>query len=237
MSKARTTLYPNGVSNADANTFSALENLRTLDNFKYFGIADDFDQGFLATLWSVAGDGTEVVALAAGHGGILSIATGGTDTNNASLTAEALNILFSTTKELWFRATLEADVVSDSTLYAGITDGAADPVNNLPEDGIFFRKDDGDASIDFIVRSGDAEVVTELALGTIVAATVMELAFHYDGQGGLRAYIDDALVYDQRLAAAALPAAVLMTGQVFVETGATAAVTVLLDNLLAQAER
>jgi hypothetical protein len=65
----------------------------------------------------------------------------------------------------------------------------------------------------------------------------MELAFHYDGAGRLNAYIDDVQVYSALLAPASLPDAVLMTGQAFVETGATAAVTVLLDNLLAQAER
>ena len=237
MSKTRTTLFPNGVTNADPNTFSALENLRTSDNFKYFGIVDDFDRGFLATLWTVAGDGTEVVALAAGAGGVLSIATGGTDTNNAQLSAEALNILFATDKELWFRTTLRMNDVTDSVLFAGITDGAADPVNDLPEDGIFFRKDDADANIDFIVRKGDAEVVTSLALGTIVINVDMELAFHYDGVGGLRAYIDDELVFNETVTAALLPDAVLMTGQLFVETGKTGAVTVLADNLLALAER
>ena len=237
MPTPRTTLFPNGVSNASPNTFSALENLRTLDNFKYFGIADDFDRGFLSTLWTVAGDGTEVVALAAGAGGILSIATGGTDTNNAQLSAEALNILFATNRELWFRTTLQMDDVTDSVLFAGITDGAADPVADPPEDGIFFRKDDADASIDFIVRKTDAEVVTSLALGTIVINTDMELAFHYDGTGLMRVYIDDALVLTQTLTAALLPDLVLMTGQLFVETGKTGAVTVLADNLLALAER
>ena len=237
MTKARVTLFPNGVTNASPNTFSALENLRTLDNYRYHGISDNFDRGYTALEWSQAGVGTEVVAVAAGAGGILSIATGTTDEDNASLQAAALNILFDTSKELWYRSKLQVDDATLAAIFAGITDGAADPIADLPEDGIFFRKDEGDLLIDFVVRSGDAEVVLAAAVGTIADDVDVELAFHYDGQGGLRAYVDDALVFsNQALTAALLPAAVLMTGAFFVENGEAAARTVLMDYFLALGE-
>jgi hypothetical protein len=236
MSKARTTLFPNGVTNAEANTFSALENLRTSDNYRYHGISDNFDRGFTALEWGVIGVGTEVLGIVDGAGGVLSIATGTTDEDNASLQAAGLNILWDNAKEAWFRTKIQVDDATLAAIFAGITDGAADPIADLPEDGIFFRKDEGDLLIDLVVRSGDAEVVVELGVGVIADDVDVELAFHYDGVGGLRAYVDDALVFNETLVAAELPAAVLVSGNFFVENGEAAARTVLMDYLLALGE-
>jgi hypothetical protein len=237
MSKARVTLFPNGVSNALPNTFSEQENLRTADNYRYHGISDNFDRGFTALEWGVIGVGTEVLGIVDGAGGVLSIATGTTDEDNASLQAAGLNILWDNAKEVWFRTKIQVDDATLAAIFAGITDGAADPIADLPENGIFFRKDEGDLLIDLVIRSADAEVVLAAAVGVIADDVDVELAFHYNGVGGLRAYVDDALVFDnQALTAALLPVAVLMSGNFFVENGEAAARTVLMDYLLALGE-
>lgn len=56
-------------------------------------------------------------------------------------------------------------------------------------DGIYFRKDDGDALIDFVVIK-DSVATTVTGIATLVADTYITLAFEYDGYGAVIPWVD-----------------------------------------------
>ncbi len=77
---------------------------------------------------------------------------------------------------------------------------------SAPSDGIWFRSDDGDALIDFVVRIDAADAVAATSLATHVDDTFVTLGFYYDGVTTVKAYVNDVEVGSYTLTAAQLAA-------------------------------
>ncbi len=91
MSKARTTLFPNGVSNASPNTFAALANLRIGDPTKYHVLFEDFDE-FDTTFDWVDTSATGSAALTDADGGEIVLTT--TAVNNDFVSVQRIGESF-----------------------------------------------------------------------------------------------------------------------------------------------
>jgi len=235
MSKARSTLYPNGVSNASPNTFEGLANLRMPDQTKYHTFFDDFNT-YLASDWTVTETGSATQALTDAEGGALLVTNAAADNNVSAQQLVAEGFSYEAAKELWFKAKLQVNDATESDLILGLwIKTATAPIATPPTDGIFFRKDDGDTNIDFVLAKDSTETESS-AIGTLADATDIELAFHYDGAGTFKAYIDDVLVATQTTLTN-VPDDELLTVGFAIQNGAAAAKTLTLDYILACKER
>jgi hypothetical protein len=129
-------------------------------------------------------------------GGILRLTTDALDNDSCELQKLGESWKLATGKALWFETkinlvTAAKHIQSDVLVGLCITDSTLFP--GLMSDGVYFRKDDGDANFDFVTRKNAAETVT-LAVGTLAAATSVKLSFFFDGAGTIYAYIAGLLV-------------------------------------------
>ncbi len=224
------TRYPNGVTNAFDNAI--FTNLKIPDRTIYHEFVDDFDK-YTAAQWSVGGVNPVAPALAAGDGGILSMATTGAsgDSNYVQQAANAFFVVAG--KKMFFRARAQVD---DATL-AQFSLGLQIPVaaNNFltPADGIYIRKPAADTNVYLVSRVGSVETLSA-ALGVITAGTQFEVSFAYDGQGNIAAALNG------QVKASITPAAITAVGlrvTAGVQAGSAVARTMLLDQLVAFKER
>jgi hypothetical protein len=199
MSKARSTLFPNGVSNATPLSFEGLANLRFDDPTKYHSFWDDFDRYNVTTGedWTITATGAGVDDVADGDGGLLVLTNAAADNDSLFVQNRVETFFFEVGQELWWKCRFQVDDATLADVIMGLWIATAtDPIDTPPTDGIFFRKDGGDDDIDFILRKDDA-ATEELAVGTLVDDVDIELAFHYDGVGTFEVYVDDSLVFEQ----------------------------------------
>jgi hypothetical protein len=85
----------------------------------------------------------------------------------------------------WTITTTEAGAGDATEAISNATNGVLLITNATPlavTDGIYFRKDDGDANIDFVVVK-DSTATTQTAATTLSDDTWTTLTFHYDGSG------------------------------------------------------
>lgn len=222
--------YPNGLTNKFENDIFA--NLKIPDVSCYHALYEDFDV-YTAAQWSVGGVNPVAPALAAGDGGILSMATTGAsgDSNYIQQAANAWTIAAG--KKFFFRARAQVD---DATL-ALVALGLQIPVagNNFltPADGIFIRKPAADTNVYLVSRVGSVETLSA-ALGTITAGTQFEVSFAYDGQGNIAAALNG------QVRASITPASITAVGlrvTAGVQANSAVARTMLFDQLVAYKER
>jgi hypothetical protein len=196
---------------------------------------DDFDK-YLATDWiittaeSQAGDATEAVANA--KNGVLVITNDDRDDDNDFFQHANETFKFTAGKQTWFKVRAKASDVTQSDLVFGlqITDTAPLAVT----DGVFFRKDDGAATIDvFVVK--DSTTTTAAAVATMVADTFIELAFYYNGKDSVEFFVNDVKV--ATLATTNLPDDEEMTISFGIQNGAVGAKVLSVDYILVAEER
>jgi hypothetical protein len=178
-----TTRYPNGVTNADPNT--TLAEFGMPDPTKYHVWFDDFDN-YLAAEWvrTATGAGTTVINTGA-DGGILLTTNAAADNdavyyqmseNAAAGSAETWK--FVEGKKLWFKARLKVSDITQSDFVMGLQITDTTPLD--ASDGVFFRKDDGDSDLDFVIVK-DSTATTKTMSGLLANDTYIVLGFYYDG--------------------------------------------------------
>jgi hypothetical protein len=60
-------------------------------------------------------------------------------------------------------------------------------------DGVYFRKDDGDTDLDFVVIK-DSTATTTTVAGLLADATYITLGFYYDGVSAIKIYANGDLI-------------------------------------------
>lgn len=190
MSKTRTTLFPNGVSNASPNTFAALANLRLLDPTKYHTYFNDFDT-YNAAEWNVEEVGVAVQTLNNLDGGNLAILNAGADDNSSFQQLVGESFLWASNREMWFAARFATPDATQTDIVMGLQILDTTPLD--VSDGIFFIKNDGADTVDFVIEKANTPTIT-VAVATLVDAIGIVLAWHYDGIGTFTVYADDVLV-------------------------------------------
>ena len=157
---------------------------------------DDFDN-YTAADWTITETGTGTRAVQNETGGVLKITNGASDDdanflqwsgNTLALTAETWK--FVTGKPLYFGARVKLSDATQSDFVFGLQITDTTPL--AVSDGVYFRKDDGDAYLDFVV-------IKDSTASTATAAYTMDTSYHnleayYDGGSYFTAYVDGVAV-------------------------------------------
>jgi hypothetical protein len=180
------TNFPGGVTNAAP--YQAMAKAGTPDPSWSQLYHNEFNT-YIATDLTTTLVGAGTTALVAESGGVLlsTTAAGIADANYHQLPVAGFAI--TPGSQLFFKARLKMDSATLSTVFAGLIIQSATPL--AAADGLYFLKATGAAT--WVLRSsvGGVNVDTVIPVGLVaVANTWIEVAFYYDGQGNVAAYIN-----------------------------------------------
>lgn len=228
------TRFPGGgVTNATpSGTFG---NFGAMDPTKYHVYFNDFDT-YVAADWTIttteagAGDATE--ALTNADGGVLLITNDAADDDADFFQKVGESFKFTSGKQLWFVARFKVSDATQSDFVMGLQITDTTPL--AVTDGVYFRKDDGDANLDFVVIK-DSTATTATAATTISNDTYVKVGFYYDGVSSIEYFVDDVKLGTS--VTTNLPDDEELTISFGIQNGAAAAKTMSLDYIGAMKER
>lgn len=230
---SKPTRYPRGVTNATLQT--TLHNFLALDPTRAHVYFDDFDT-YTAGQWTIttteegAGDATE--ALANEDGGVLLITNDAADNDADFFQKVGESFKFAAGKRLWFKARFKVSDATQSDFVMGLQITDTTPL--AVSDGVYFRKDDGDALLDFVVIK-DSAATTSTGVATVADATYLVVGFEYNGVDAIHIYINDARVGSS--AVTNLPDDEELTISFGIQNGEAVAKTMSVDYIFAAKER
>ena len=232
-----TTNFPNGISTADRGT--ELERLILPDPTQAHVYFNDFTT-YVAGDWTITttegGTGDASEALTNVAGGALLITNDDADNDSDEFQLAVESFKFASGKKSWFKTRFKVSDATQSDWIIGlcITDTT---LIDAVSDGVYFKKDDGDASIDFALElNGSATEASGIA--TQSDDTFVTLGWYFDGDttNGIKYYVDGThkgtqttmtnLCTDEELAVSFA-----------LQNGAAAAKTMTLDYIYAAQER
>lgn len=184
-----TVRFPAGVSNASKG--STLAAMGMLDPTLFHTWFDDFDK-YTAADWTItttetgAGSATEAVGNI--DGGVLVVTNDAADNDADFFQLVAETFKFVAGKELWFKARFKVSDVTQSDFVMGLQITDTSPL--AVSDGVYFRKDDGDAILDCVTIK-DSAATTESLSGLLANDTYVTMGFHYDGKSGIEWFVND----------------------------------------------
>ncbi len=164
------------------------------DPTKYITDFVDFNT-YAAGDWTVTetqAGATQALSSANGPGGVLLLTNSAADNDVNQLQRAVEAFKFTSGKQTWFRARLKVSDATQSDVYVGLIITDTDLVGGIT-DGVYFRKDDGDAQWD-IVSLMNSSGTSSTNIGTLVADTYVVLGFYYDGGTTVEAWIDGTKV-------------------------------------------
>lgn len=218
------------------------ENRPRTDFFEYF---NDFliTSAYTAGDWTITNGGSPTIAVDVDDvGGMLSIATGGTDTNSSSHQSKIEAFKFVSGKALEFEASFTLDDVVDSIFMLGLAITDTTPLDAT--DRLVFKKEDTEHTLSFQCTKDGSTVSTVDDFVTLVNGTQVKVGFYYDGSVAAEAGVGsaptiDVYLNDKRVGAVPITNApdTEMCITAHVVTGKTGAVTAKLDYIRAIQER
>ena len=171
-----TTRFINGVTNVTKqNVLGQYKNLDPSINHELF---DDFDT-YNAADWTVTTVGTSTEALANEDGGVLALTNSAADDDSVFLQKASASFLMELGKKTFFKARFKLLDATESDAVIGLQITDATPLDVT--DGVFFRKDDGDANLDFVVEKDDT-ATEATAITTLENDTYITVGFAFDGK-------------------------------------------------------
>lgn len=223
------TRFPSGVSTA-SNHGLPFE-LPYPDPAKYIYEFDDF-HSYTAAQWTVTETQAGATqAAASGFGGWLLLTNSAADDDVISLQKAIKAYQLTAGKKTFFEVRFKTSDATQSDLLFGLVITDTTPLSHT--DGIVFRKDDGDANIDFAsVKNSAGEA--ETAIATLVSDTFMKLGFFYDGKD-IHLYVNDVKV--KIIRDAVIPDDELLHPTLHLQNGEAVAKTLTIDYFLAAQER
>lgn len=200
---------------------------------------DDFDN-FEADQWVNTPVGTTPTqAISNADGGVLLLTMAATDDSSTSLqwsgddnAGVTETFRFAVGKRMFYKVRFQVSdaLQSDFVLGLQITDTTPLAVS----DGVYFRKDDGDTNLDFVVIKASV-ATTATAFATAANATWTELAFHYDGKSGIEYFKDGRKIGTS--AVTTLPDTEELTISIHMQNGEAVAKTMSIDYIFVAKER
>lgn len=138
-----------------------------------------------------AGGGDATEALTQGQGGALLITNDAADNDNDffQLVGEAFKFVVG--KKTWFKTRFKVSDVTQSDFVIGLQITDTTPL--AVTDGVYFRKDDGDTDLDFVVIK-DSTATTTTVSSLLANNTYITLGFYYDGASSIKIYADGVLI-------------------------------------------
>jgi len=172
---------------------------QTVPRTDYFEFFNDFTRptDYDTNDWTLtkveAGAGSHSAAIGNLAGGILVSTNDAADDDGAFFQSTKELFKYDAAKALEFEIRFKLSDVTQSDFIAGLVITDTTPLAN--SDGIFFRKNDGDAIPDFVVCKNGTETVTELP-AALVNDTYVKLGFYYDGNTAhkLQIFVNDIRV-------------------------------------------
>jgi len=192
---------------------------------------NDFDT-YTAAEWVVTETGTATQVLADEDNGALLITNSAADDDASFSQKVGESFLMETGKKAWFEARFKVSDATQSDFVFGLQITDTTPL--AVTDGIYFRKDDGDANIDFVVIK-DSVATTETALTVAVDDAYIKLGFYYNGVDAVVAFVDG--VQTASLAVTNLPDDEILTVSFGIQNGEAVAKTMTVDYILAAKAR
>lgn len=207
------TNFPDGVTNAAADTL--LGSYGAPDPAKFIEQFDDFFSFSGATTganfdWVITTNAAGVVTVTDANAGVITVSNvtvtedlftwiqwhGGNLTTDVAETWR-----LAAGKQSWFKAKFSLADVLQSDIIVGLVTANVTPFTAVV-DGIYFEKVDGSAALN--LKLTKASVSTTVAVATMVAATMIEVGFHYDGVSKVSAWVNGQRV-NQTLVMTNLP--------------------------------
>lgn len=201
-----------------------------LDATVYF---NDFLSGdYTAADWVIttteAGAGSATEAIGDGVDGELVLTNAAGDNDADFLQLESESFRFVSGRQAWFAIRFKVDDATETDIVAGLQITDTTPL--AVSDGVYFRKDDGDTNVDFVIIK-DSTATTVTALTTLADDTYVELAFWYDGDDGIVPYVNG--VAGAKQAITNMPDDEDLTVSFGVQNGAAAAKVMTIDRVYA----
>jgi len=230
------TRHQGGVNTSEIGTTT--EELPFPDPTAFHVWFDDFDN-WEADQWVVSGTAAGTGAIQNADGGVVRLTNAAAD-DNATFPQwsgdDAAGVVetwkFIAGKKLWFKARMKVSDATQSDFVMGLQITDTTPL--AVTDGVYFRKDDGDANLDFVVIK-DSTATTQTAASTVANDTWMTLGFYYDGVSTIFVFKDD-----QRIAKSAVTNLVddeELTVSFGVQNGEAVAKTMDVDYIMVAKER
>jgi hypothetical protein len=183
--------FPNGVTNVGWTSMWSRFGLPAFTDFHIH--MNDWDQ-YTAADWVITETGTGTRAVQQAVNGIFLITNGASDddanflqwsSSTLATTADAWKFIAG--KKLWFEARFKVSDATQSDFIMGLQITDTTPL--AVSDGVYFRKDDGDANLDFVVTK-DSTATTQTAFSTAADDTYMRLGFYYNGVDAIEVFKD-----------------------------------------------
>jgi hypothetical protein len=228
--------FPGGVTNAAPD--GPLAQFGLPDPSSWHVFFDDFDR-FVVGDWTIttteAGAGSATEALTDADGGALLITNDAADNDADFFQKVGESFLLASGKRAVFKARFKVSDATQSDFVMGLQVTDTTPLDAT--DGVYFMKDDGDANLDIYCRKDATTGSTSAtAIHTVVSDTFLEVAWAYDGKGGLKYFVDGVHKGTLDASATYLPDTEL-TVSFGIQNGEAVAKTMTVDYILAAKER
>ena len=228
-----TTRFQNGITTAARG--STLNDFILPDPTEAHIYFNDFDT-YVAGDWTIttteAGAGSATEALGDADGGVLVITNDAADNDADFFNKVGESFLMASGKKAWFKARFKVSDATQSDFVMGLQITDTTPLDVT--DGIFFQKDDGDASLDFHVEKNNT-ATSASAIATVSDDTYLTVGFYYDGDSAIKYYVDD--VHIGTSATTNLPDDEELTISFGIQNGEAVAKVMTIDYILAAKER
>lgn len=170
------TNFTKGVNNITAQNI--LGQMIQLDPTQMHTYFTDFDE-YHAVNWTVTETQAGATqALANVDGGVLLLTNSAADNDLNALQKVGESFKFEAGKKLFFKARFAVSDATESDFVIGLQITDTTPL--AVTDGVYFRKDDGDANLDFVVIK-DSTASTATAIATVANNTYLTVGFYYNG--------------------------------------------------------
>lgn len=228
------TRFTSGVGTAKKNTNTGFYGMP--DPTKWITYFNDFTE-YVAGDWTIttteAGSGAATEALAStSAGGLLLITNDDADNDLDFFNLKTEAFKFVAGKKTFFKARFAVSDATQSDFVMGLQITDTTPL--AVSDGVYFMKDDGDASLDFHVEK-DGSDTTASAIATVSDATMLVAGFYYDGKSAIEYYVDDVKLGTS--VTTNLPDDEELAVSFGIQNGAAAAKTMTVDYIFVSQER
>lgn len=222
MSNITTTNIPSGITNAALGT--VLSSYGDNDPTVFHAYFNDFDAFDAAGDWTNTATGSVTNAVAAGNGGILSMANSAANNDLDSLQLKAASFAIVAGYKAWFKCRFNISNATNAALTIGMIQTTTTPLTVT--DGMWFSKAAASTSLAFNMAKSST-VTTLAAVATLANTTYLNVGWHYDGQSTVSAYVNGQKVAGTTVLTNLPTANLNMT--MAVANGTAAANTLLVD--------
>lgn len=232
----------------DVSTNHILDQFAHLNPLRYHIFFDDFDTYIAgndaAAVWTKTETGSGTQAIADADGGVLLLTTAAADNDRIQLQLKAETFKFEDNKKAWFAAKFYNTDADQSIMFVGLATEQT-TTNFLStdtwayDDGVGFRKDDGDAYLDFVIRKDDAET-NNAAIATLTDSVAVVVGFYYNGVDTVKWFTTATTGGGQEYQASGLtnwPDDAELAPTLFIETGEANAAALGVDYIFVAKER